>query len=170
MKKVLAIFLALIIGLSMSAQIQNKFFGLTLGKTTKTTVYNYLKKNNIKFTTTEDGDYRARKMKFAGEVWENVWFSFYNGIFYSVYFQTSEDYKSIELMDVIHRKLDNSLKNKYAIYYDPYESRSDKIVYSDNVTRVGLTYNYFEGVKHLGLMYHDLDLFYKQWESDADEL
>ena len=43
MKKVFVIFLALIIGLSMSAQIQTKFFGFKLGTSTKSEVHNKYK-------------------------------------------------------------------------------------------------------------------------------
>ena len=77
MKKVLVIFLALIIGLSMSAQIQNKILGFTLGETTKSEVYNKYK-NEPLFVEDESGILGIGGLQFAGQVWDIVSFEFEN--------------------------------------------------------------------------------------------
>lgn len=170
MKKVFVIFLTLIIGLSMSAQIQNKILGFTLGSTSKTTVYNYLKSNNIKFSKNENGEYWAKKVKFAGEIWESVWFSFYDGKLYNVHFYISEDSKSIQLMDAIYGKIKKSLDNKYSDYYMYNESTNERHYYFDNVTRIIFSYSYFQGVKSLDLMYSNMPIFSRKLASEEGEL
>ncbi len=170
MRKCLITFLALVLGLSMSAQIQNKILGFTLGSTSKTTVYNYLKTNHIKFIKEENGEYCAEKVKFAGTLWEFVWFTFYDGKLYNVDFSLSDYSTPVQTMDLIYKRLDNTLISKYARYYDYDKSTNERKLYSDNVTQISFTYRYFQGSKSLGIMYTYLPLFNSKQSSDADEL
>lgn len=170
MKRIILIGLLLLNVLASSAQIQRKFLGFTLGSTSKTAVYNYLKTNHIKFIKNEEGEYCAEKVKFAGEIWEYVWFSFYNGKLYNVDFSISEYSKPIESMDLIYKRLDNSLSRKYAIYYDYNESTSERKVYRDNTIQISFLYRYFQGSKSLSIMYTYLPILNSIVSSEDDEL
>ena len=75
MKKVLAIFLAFIIGLSMSAQIQNKLLGFTLGTSTKYEIRNKYK--NERSFSEEDSFIMVRDIRFASQHWDYVAFYFF---------------------------------------------------------------------------------------------
>ncbi len=153
-----------------SAQIQRKFLGFTIGVTSKTTVYNYLRNNNIKFSKNEKDEYLAKKIKFAGEVWDYVWFSFYNGKLYNLDFYIDEDSTPIQTMDLIYNRLDYTLSNKYASYFDYNKSTSERKVYNDNITKITFRYEYIEGSKSIAIMYTYLPLLNHKLSSDADEL
>ena len=167
MKKVLTIFLLLTICLSTSAQIQRKILGFTLGSSSKTAVYNYLKKNHIKFANTEDGEYCAYNIKFAGQIWENVWFSFYNGMLYNIEFTISEFKTPIKTLDIIYSRLSLSLKNKYSYYRN---SSSEDLKFDDNVIEITLLYRYTENIKSLRLMYSHIPSWNRKIISEEDEL
>lgn len=170
MKRTLFTLVLLLCTLMASAQIQRKILGFTLGITSKTIVYNYLKSNRIKFSTNEEGEYVASKIKFAGQIWDSVFFTFYNGKLYNLDFCINEDSTPIQTMDLIYENLDKSLSHKYANYYNFNESTNENKVYSDNVTNITFTYGYLLGSKSLSIMYTYLPLFNRKLSSDADEL
>ena len=134
MKKALAIFLAFIIGLSMSAQIQNKLLGFTLGTTTKAEVYNKYK-NESNFIA--DGDeYYLLDTKFAGSKWDLVSFYFFHNKLAGVSFADLEHSTPMQLMESIWTDLKDKLRNKYSNYLIP--TSPDMILYSDGITNVSL--------------------------------
>lgn len=131
MKKVLVIFLALIIGLSLSAQIQNKILGFTLGKTKSSEVYKRYK-NDYTFSRSLDSEhYFVDNVKFAGYYWD-VNFGFYNGKLYQVILTSI--WGDIASMG---EKLKSSLDDKYRQYL--WNSEQNRILYSDNTNAVQLS-------------------------------
>lgn len=167
MKKVLAIFLALIIGLSMSAQIQNKFLGFTLGTTTKSEVSNKYKNEELYLET--ENDINVGYLTFAGQRWDVVTFQFYDNKLLSIQFYLTEPASSITLMDLVWDNLRDKLWNKYSEYYRD-NSTSDFIMYFDDKTALSLSYRYTSGNKGLGLFYRDRALAKQQSQAEEDEL
>lgn len=167
MKRILTIFLAIFISISSSAQIQNKLLGFTLGTTTKTAVYNYYKNNHTKVIKNND-DYVVEKVKFAGQVWDYTFFSFHKGKLYSVYFNKSDFFTSLAVLDGLWEHLSTTLMNKYGDYC--LNTSSEKIMFSDGKTDVSITYNYLDGHKGIGLMYTNRGLRVQKDEADDNEL
>lgn len=168
MQKYLYIILFSLFTLTCSAQIQKKFFGFTIGVTNTTTVANYLKTNHIKYSV-ENGEYRAEKIKFAGEVWDCIWFTFYQGKLYNIDLSISDYSTPIATMNLIHKRIKDSLENKYSEYYN-YNSTDEKTMFSDGVIEITLTNRYFEGSKSIGLMYTYLPLLNQRLKAADDEL
>lgn len=157
--------LTLCISISSFSQIQRKVLGFTLGITTKTAVASYLKTNHIKYSLVK-GEYCAENVRFAGVVWEYVWFTFYNGKLYNVDFSVSDDAPLKE----IRYRLEESLKNKYSIYYNDAESTRDNIVFSDGIVEVGLRDEYSRETRIVSIMYTYLPILDQSVKADNDEL
>ncbi|MBR5725247.1 MAG: hypothetical protein IKX56_00770 [Muribaculaceae bacterium] len=168
MKRILTIFLALIIGLSMSAQIQNKILGFTLGTTTKSEVYNKYK-NQEYFSADDDGTISVGDIVFAGQKWDLTLFSFYNNILLSVQFNLGEQMTSLNIMDSAWESFQNKLWDKYSDYAVD-SQRSDMIFYTDGITRLSLAYLYISSNKILTLQYADTDLSEQKSQAEIDEL
>lgn len=165
MKKVLAIFLALIIGLSMSAQIQNKFLGFTLGTTTKSEVYNKYK--NEKDLIVEGDDIYVGDLKFAGQVWDITTFRFYNNRLMAIQFSITDRNTPESLMESTWEIFKGKLWNKYSDYYFT-SSTSDFILYSDG--NIDLTLSRSVVGKGVNLLYCDCVLREQQKISEDSEL
>lgn len=168
MKKVLVIFLALIIGLSMSAQIQNKILGFTLGETTKSEVYNKYK-NEPLFVEDESGILGIGGLQFAGQVWDIVSFEFENNRLFAIQFFLSEPETSTQLMDILWANFQLKLFEKYGDYYFDY-SQSDFKFYSDGKTDLSLSYQYISGYKELSLRYGDRTIAEQRLKAGFDDL
>lgn len=169
MKKVLAIFLALIIGLSMSAQINNKLLGFTLGTTTKSQVYNKYKNEKI-FTVDEKGDIYVGDLVFAGQKWDITTFYFYNNKLESIQFGDVEDMTPQYLMQTIWEGLIISLNNKYSDYLIT-DSSPDFTYYYDGITDLVLSYSQIPpNQKGLVLRYYDHSLRLSRMQAEEDEL
>ncbi len=168
MKKVFAIFLALIIGLSMSAQIQNKILGFTLGSTTKSEVYNKYKNQEL-FSADDDGTISVGNIVFAGQKWDLTLFCFHNNKLLYVQFSLAEQMTSLSIMDSVWESFQNKLWNKYSNYAVD-SQRSDMIFYTDGITRLSLAYMYISNGKLLALQYADINLSEQKSQAEIDEL
>lgn len=165
MKKVLAIFLAFIIGLSMSAQIQNKLLGFTLGSTTKSEVYNKYKNEEL-FTANGD-DIGVGDLKFAGQTWDVTIFRFYNNKLMLVQFSVTDGMSPLSAIETVWESFKQKLMKKYDTYY-LYSSTSDFLSFSDNITHLSLSrFVYGTGVN---LLYYDIALADQQSVEEEGEL
>lgn len=167
MKKVLAIFLAFIIGLSMSAQIQNKLLGFTLGSTTKAEVYeNY--KNEKHFMEKSDSYSVGGTIEFAGQKWNITTFTFYHDRLLSVQFSLIDLGTSISIMDSTWDYLRLTLLDKYGDFN--YYSTSEYLLFQDDQTHLALSYTYSGNNKALTLIYSDRALREQKRQAEEDEL
>ena len=167
MKKVLAIFLAFSIGLSMSAQIQNKLLGFTLGTTTKTEVYEKYK-NEKHFRENSSGGYSIGDIEFAGYKWDITTFRFYHDLLLSVQFSLVDLATPISLMDASWDSLSLILLDKYGDYN--YYSTSEYQIFQDDQTHLALSYTYSGNNKALTLIYSDRALREQKRQAEEDEL
>lgn len=167
MKKVLAIFLAFIIGLSMSAQIQNKLLGFTLGTTTKPEVRNKYKYDKG-FNEDSSGDIFVKNIRFASNDWDYVHFHFYNNKLSSVDFSNVEPFTSIPIMESRWYNLKDRIYNKYGDYY--LRTQSSMIMYSDGVTSIALNLSDDTGGMILMLYYSNDALIRQELQAGDDEL
>jgi hypothetical protein len=167
MKKVFAIFLALIIGLSMSAQIQRTFLGFALGTTTKSEVYNKYKDEKY-FLEYDNGDYAVGALEFAGQKWDVTTFAFYNNRLLSVHFALLEYSTPLSILDSKWDDLKARILNKYGDYN--YYFDSEYLLFTDNKTRISLSYLYATDTKALGLMYTDEALKEQQRKEEDSDL
>lgn len=169
MKKVFVIFLALIIGLSMSAQIQNKFLGFTLGSSTKSQVYNKYKNEKV-FSVDEIGNIYVGDLVFAGQKWDITTFYFYHNKLESIQFCDIETSTPRYLMQSIWKGLKTSLWDKYSDYFIE-NSQSEFIHYSDGITDLVLSYlNYSPDEKGLALRYYNHALRVIRMQAEEDDL
>ena len=167
MKKVLAIFLAFIIGLSMSAQIQNKLLGFTLGTTTKAEVYEKYKDEG-RFRENSSGGYSIGNIEFAGHKWDITSFRFYHDRLLSVQFTLIDLATPISLMDASWDSLSLILLDKYGDYN--YYSTSEYQIFQDDQTHLALSYTYSGNNKALTLIYSDRALREQKRQAEEDEL
>lgn len=169
MKKVLAIFLSFLIGISMSAQIQNKILGFTLGTTTKSQINNKYNDESI-LIEDELGSISVGNIVFAGQKWDIVTFYFYNNILESIQFCETEVLTPRYLMQSIWDGIKNSLWNKYSEYLIE-DSSPEFILYSDGITDLALSYsNTPLDEKGLALRYYDQSLRKLRMQAEEDDL
>ena len=164
MKRILAISLALIIGLSLSAQIQNKILGFTLGKTTKSQVCKSYKKNYM-FRELSDGNCIVFDERFAGYEWHNVQFSFYKGILYKVRLEDHNQYDNKTTWESLKKSL-NKKYGKYFISEIKEDEITDAIFYSDDKTALKLSSNVFMTT----LQYIDIEIAKQKIDDEESEL
>lgn len=166
MKKVFAIFLALLIGLSVSAQIQNKILGFTLGTSTKNEV-----KNKYKYHQNfreEDRDIFINFVEFAGNDWDFVHFHFYKNKLASVDFSNIAPYTSPQILESRWSNLRDRLYNKYSAYY--VNMNGSMLLFSDDVTNVALKLSDETGSLMLMLYYSNDYLMKQEVQAIDDEL
>ena len=170
MKKVLAIFLALIIGLSMSAQIQTKILGFTLGTTSKTSVLNHYKTRITRVNHNADETYRIQDVNFAGLIWDYAYFAFVNDKLYRVSFQSSSNNIPASLLDLDWENLKSSLNKKYSQFYLSNRSTSEIKEYSDGTTYLTLNYEFFMDRMILCISYSNEYLLHQTVKAAEDDL
>lgn len=166
MKKVLTIFLALIIGLSVSAQIQTKFFGFKLGTSTKSEVYNKYK--NEKNFLEEDGVIYVGDLKFAGHEWVVTAFGFYNNKLMYVAFTDQEPLTTSHFMESTWTDIKNRLFDKYSDYC--INTTPSRIYYSDGSTNLSFSLSDETGTMMLILYYSNIALKELERQAEEDEL
>lgn len=169
MKRIISIVLLLVCVLTASAQIQRNFLGFTLGVTTKTQVYNYLKTHHYKFTkqTYEDG-YQVENVSFGGYHWTALFITFYKNKLSSVSFYDSDDFKPQELLEANYKYLSSSLDNKYYLYLS--EQSSNEKHYTDGIVECALEYSYSMNAMMLSLRYYYRPLLKQDMIDDDSEL
>ena len=170
MKKVLVIFLAIIIGLSMSAQIQNKILGFTLGTTSKTTVLNQYKTKITKADYNAGETYRIQDVSFAGQIWDLAYFVFVNNKLCTVSFQSTDDNIPTSILDLSWENLKKSLNKKYSQFYLSNRSTSEIKEYSDGTTYLTLSYEYFMYCMVLNISYTNEYLLHQKVKAAEDDL
>lgn len=154
----------------MSAQIQTKVLGFTLGSTTNTTIYNHFKKNNKKVIKLDDGSYQVPKVQFAGIVWDSAFFCFYKSKLCGIYFICSEDFNLKATLDVMWNDLSNRLNNKYGLYYSSSNSTPSRKEYCDDKIKLSLEYSYSQSRNVINLSYIHCPLWKQRVLSIDDEL
>ena len=166
MKRILTIFLALIIALSMSAQLQNKPLGLTLGSATKNHVLNHCQNNNQTVVGNDDDKIIATSAKFAGYDWTCFTFYFHDNKLCSV------DMCIVSPHKAMWNNLKESLNKKYRKYYISKISNTNRIVYSDGNTAIFLEYSPRDGQvsPSINLRYTDVYLLNQKFSGVENEL
>ena len=167
MKRYLTILLALVIGLSMSAQIQRTFLGFTLGTTTKSEVYEKYKGND-NFSEDKDGGYSVTNIEFAGQKWDIANFDFSDDLLLSVHFSMLSMFTSESILDSVWENLRLKLMEKYGDYN--YFSTSEYLLFKDDATKLSITNSYAGGYKVLLIKYTDSALKDKQTQVNDSEL
>lgn len=167
MSRIISLFVSIIIGLSLSAQIQTKFLGFTLGSTTKSTVYNKYQHEEL-FNEDEKGDISVGHLVFAGTKWDVTTFYFFNNKLCSVQFYLSEPLTQASLIESTWESMKTKLWDKYSKYY--VESSTPKmIMYADDMTYMGITF-IDQSYIALSIQYYDITLLMQQNQAEADEL
>ena len=165
MKRELVIFLAFIIGLSTSAQIQTKIFGFTLGTSTKAEVYNKYKYES-NFLDSEDC-YCIADKKFAGYEWDLVSFYFFNNKLAGVSFTSLEPSTPLHIIESEWTVLKDKLGNKYSNFFIP--TSADMILYSDGITNIVLKFGDLAGSGQYGLILYYSNRALTEGKMDAEE-
>lgn len=148
MKKILFVFL-LLFGLTIQAQVQRNFWGLELGRSTRSEVKSFLSSRNLQFEDNFSGFDAIgvtdlKELPFGGYSW-SVSFIFYNNILYHIHLlrtsigfsmTTAETYE-IDTKFIFH-DLRGKLNNKYGTLEDPLGQSQNHYVRRDLQTVVEL--------------------------------
>lgn len=164
MKRIISIVLLLVCVLAASAQIQRNILGFTLGETTKTQVYDYLKENqyNITDNPIKDGCMINTKVEFLGYTWAKVFISFFDDKFYSVSFYDDDEYALPAMLKERFTKLSRTLNLKYFYYFQ--DDQEDSKYYSDDKVYLVLhrDIDSLTGKRYILLSFMDLKLMDKK--------
>lgn len=169
MKKIITLLL-LFVTLGVQAQIQNTFWGLKLGVSTKNDVLKYAQslENESKI---ENDMLLIYNKNFAGERWDCVAFKFFEDILLGVSMLKNENavYKS---EDIIHmyEKFAEKLNSKYASYRIDKYCSADNLYFSDNITTLSLDKSDNSLGKYITIIYSDYNLNIKKIQHDKEEL
>ena len=169
MKKIISIVLLLVCVLTASAQIQRNFLGFTLGVTTKTQVYNYLKNHCYKFSKDDlDDGYKVENISFGGYQWTVAFITFHKNKLCSIEFYDSDDFRPQEFLEGSYKNLSTSLDKKYHFYLSEQSPNSKH--YSDGVVKCVLAYSYAMNAMMLSLSYYYMPLLRQKGIDEASEL
>lgn len=168
-KNVLLILLSFIVNISITAQIQRKFFNFELTKTTKSEVVSYFEGKG-KICNVVDDIVVVENVRFGGVDWHTAFFSFYDNVLSVVSFSVTEETKPKSSLDKIQNDLICSLNKKYPGYFDSQKSDHEVTIYNDGLTDLMLRYSLYNGTYNLMLMYADLEIMRKIARNDIDEL
>ena len=168
-RQLLLLMLALLCSLGMSAEIQRKFFGLTLGVSTENDVIEYFDGKGIEVTRASLTSVEVEDIKFGGYMWSTVVFDFFEDKLASVFFLNWGD-------DISSKKerwndLNEKINEKYKLYYVPDKSSDESKMYMDNETAFFLRKNvseYKNGI--LSMVYRDVKMTVDSLQKDEDEL
>lgn len=162
MKKILFTLL-LLFGLTVQAQVQRNFWGLELGRSTRTEVKSFLSSNNLEYEDNFSGFDAIgvtdlKELSFGGYSW-GVNFIFYNNTLFRVFMvrtnlgfstTTGETYE-IDTKFIFHN-LRGKLNNKYGTLENPIGQSQNHYARRDQQTVVELELN---SDKTLSLDYYD---------------
>lgn len=171
MKKILfSLLICLFANLTISAQIQRTFFGLTLGVSTKNDVIRYFRENGLAYKREGDA-YLVQKKEWGGHTWSLVSLHFFDNKFYSVHFFDGEMNTAKATLETLWDKYSNSLYSKYSQYYVNEQSQSNLSVYSDKATTMSARFEKnSEGYVVLSIMYADINLLLKKRDKENSDL
>lgn len=168
MKKILlSLFICLCATLTISAQIQRTFFGLTLGVSTKSDVERFYKEHGVVF---DENNNVINNVRFGGTRWGGFSCSLVNGILYQVIFMENELSSSKENVNIVWDNFSNALYSKYSQYYSNSLSKSESSTYIDEKTMIRISNESMSGYDCVGISYTDLELMGKKIQVDQNEL
>lgn len=170
MKKFIAIFILSMIVISASAQIQRKFFGLSLGVSTRNQVANVIKKKKLQIVVDDEDGLAVTNLQFGGYNWYFIRFTFVNNKLSGVYFSDDDSHTERRTLDIFWNHYVDKLYEKYLNYYINDTDVNEELHFEDKKTMLLLQYNYFKGVKFLSLAYRDVLLMESLKRNDIDEL
>lgn len=168
-KLILSLLICFCANLTISAQIQRTFFGLTLGVSTRSDVVKFYKEHNVTFDENNENNY-VPNLQFGGHKWANVYFQVSDNKLYGVSFLDNELNNTQETLKITWDNLSNALYSKYSQYYNNYVSTPDKTVYMDGNTMIYISIGETMGFSTLGLLYIDQKELNKQQERNNSEL
>lgn len=143
----------------VSAQIQRKFFGFELAKTTASEIIAELKIDGISYECL-DNAIILHHVKFGGYEWGQCFFSFFKSKLYSVAFIYGDDFPDFE-------RLADVLSEKYSKYVQIKEDDERMYLFGDENTSIGLSeYPLPTGTF---LIYTDLKLNNRKVQSEISE-
>ena len=166
MKQIL-LTLSLFLSLSINAQIQRSFLGLTLGEATKPEVKQTLINKCISVEE-YNGNITTNDITFGGEKWSHAVFQFYKGKLYSIVFgmSVSSSNKLSVKKDIL--RVISILKKKYPKFLMIDEE--EHVILYDLKTMASVSYtNVSEGVGVYGLTYSDYATLSNIVQSTEDE-
>lgn len=171
MKRISILLIAFTVCLIAQAQITNKIWNLTLGKSSKQQVRSAIAAHRLKIR--EQGvDYitcSPTKFHFGGETWDYAKFRFYKGQLYLVSFS----YNAVISVKENFDRLKKSLEEKYSQYLRDYDldTYGDYFIdFDDNKTTVSLTYNIEHGNDFVGIMYYSDEMMLQRHKHSKSEL
>ncbi len=169
-KLIICITSMLLLCATLSAQnIQRSFLGLTFGVSTRNDIEKMLQDKGLEFTKDGD-DYNADNINFSGHKWRRVCFLTYNNRLFQVIFMENELSTSKENIRRLWDNYSTSIDSKYSQYYKSELSTPEDSYYSDNITMIRLNGQKSNGYETIGLVYTDLDLYYKKTKDEENEL
>lgn len=132
MKKIISLTLMIITALAINAQINTRILGVTLGQSTKQQVRSAMKQKGYRCIEFADGGLGIQPrngLYFGGQLWEVVFFWFYNNKLSTIGFEF-KGYNSDEYFELLKEKL----YNKYSKYYT--QEMEETIFFEDNKSRI----------------------------------
>lgn len=170
MKKILFTLILSLLTLTMSAHIQRKFLGNTLGVSTYAQVKANMAQKGYRLAESSDKDCAVYdNVKFAGYDCKNVYFYFYNNKLKLVTFILDQSFQK----ESFHTKIEvlrNRLIEKYALYI--LKNEDYEITFTDENTFISIgcpslvDYNLYM----LTINYMDNKLMDESKKSQSDEL
>ena len=161
-QRLLIVLFTCIIATSVSAQIQRKFYGLTLGVSTKSEVLIQFE-NKGAFEQSPDGHETVcvRNLRFGGYSWDVVVFRFYNDKLFNVLFMDLKEYPSTDSNK--WENIKKTLDEKYIDYKNVTSENS--FSYIDEYTYLACNHD----GKNVCLGYADILLNEKISQKEKDE-
>lgn len=153
--------------MSVTAQLQRKFFDFRLGESTRNEVVRYYEKMDKQIIYRDD-KIAVTNVRFGGENWSMVIFAFYNNKLFCVGFSDSDDITPKATLDAINENLRIALKRKYSDYF--LIENNKEISFLDDATKLCLNYDIFQGSYNLSLHYYDRELLSSYATGGLDEL
>ena len=150
--------------------INKNIFGITLGKSTKQDVWNYLDSKELWHQELENGEVTQAldNFEFAGIYWNCINYHFVDNIVSCIDFKTRE-----ENLNDAYYKLRNTLSSKYTMSKQQKSSKDDsyrpQFFIQDSTTLLKLKlYNYTDNLSkyELDFRYIDLDIKKKKEKQD----
>lgn len=167
MKKIISLLLfSLLIAMPSFSQVQNKFFGATMGvsdiNTTYSCMYNYFGEQ----PAYPFGILSIQHKSFAGYKWDAINAHFRNGIFAQLNLRYNNNYKAssqtiLNMYNTLKTELSNKYGNRLKKNIIPDENGESGFYYFDGRYAVSLIL-YWQ-IKAKKKVYHEVDLWY--WDA-----
>ena len=161
--------------LGCTAQINSSIWGLSIGSSTKQQVRSVINQKGFSIETEPDGAYcikYPKGVKFGGEWWTYISFTFVNGLLCEVWFQNNE-VESISDIAANYNRIKKTLDEKYSKYKSFSGKKDDGSVYSDywdETTTLSINLHIYNGVKYISLVYQNDKLNSLRQKNDKNEL